>query len=225
MKKSKKSILERKMNFDLENPYMEYESDDIPYSLYEIYGVSKIKELSRQLRTFLNYKTATIQYRFRPNNITCLDGEDKKYKETKKRFKTLASKFIKLLLKIRGSGVSFEAEVKKLLERVIHMEDKINKRLLVVLKDVSQKLFVTVHALSEQEIHLHPKLLKFIVRITQEMCIVFKSINHWASKFYEELRVNYLQLHDELSLLITEEKVEKCKIRKNKFLEEGVKEW
>ncbi len=213
------------MNFDLENPYIEYESDDIPYSLYEIYGVSKIKELSRQLRTFLNYKITIIQYRFRPKNITFPDGEDKKYKEIKKSFKTLASKFINLLLKIRGCGVPYEIEVKKLLDRVIHMEDKMSGSLLADLKEITQKLFIKIHALSEHEMHLHPKLLKFIIKLTQEACSVIKSINNWASDFYEELRVNYLQLHDELTLLIPDEKTEKSNIRKKQFLEEGLKEW
>jgi len=216
-------MLERKMNFDLENPYIEYDSDDIPYSLYEIHGVNKIRELSRQLRTFLNYKTAMIQYRFRPKTATYPDRVEEKYKETERSLKQLALKFIKLLANIRGNSFSYEIELERLVFNLAY--DKIRKSLLTELKDVTQKLFTTIHALSEQEIHLHPKFLKFIANLTQEACIVFKILNNWASGFYEELRVNYVQLHDELTLLIPEEYAEKSTVRKHKSLEEGLREW
>ncbi|TES94371.1 MAG: hypothetical protein E3J90_12595 [Promethearchaeota archaeon] len=211
------------MNFDLENPYIEYDSDDIPYSLYEIHGVNKIRELSRQLRTFLNYKTAMIQYRFRPKTATYPDRVEEKYKETERSLKQLALKFIKLLANIRGNSFSYEIELERLVFNLAY--DKIRKSLLTELKDVTQKLFTTIHALSEQEIHLHPKFLKFIANLTQEACIVFKILNNWASGFYEELRVNYVQLHDELTLLIPEEYAEKSTVRKHKSLEEGLREW
>jgi len=185
------------MNFDLENPYIEFESEVIPYSLYEIYGVNKIKELSRQLRTFLNYKAATIQYKFCPKDLTCPDREDKKFKETKKSFETVAFKFIKLLLKIKGTGVSYEAELKRLTVRFFLTEDKICQKPLADLRDITQKLIINIHALSEQEIYLDPKLLKIIVNLAQDTCIVYKIINEWASEFYNELRVNYLQLYNE----------------------------
>ena len=215
--------MKRKMNFNFENPYIEYDSDDIPYSLYEIHGVNKIRELSRQLRTFLNYKTAMIQYRFRPKTATYPDRVDEKYKETERSLKQLASKFIKLLINIRGNGFSYEIELERLVFNLAY--DKIRKSLLTELKYVTQKLFTTIHALSEQEIHLHPKFLKFIANLTQEACTVFKILNNWASGFYEELRVNYVQLHDELTLLIPEEHAEKSTVRKHKSLEEGLREW
>ncbi len=211
------------MNFNFEDPYIKYDADDIPYSLYKLHGVNKIRELSRQLRTFLNYKTATIQYRFRPKVITYPDRLGIKYNQTKENLKHLASKFIKLLSTIRGNGVSYEDELKRLI--ISLSEDKIRKSLLTNLKDVTQKLFTTVHALSEQEIQLHPKFLKFIANLSQEACKVLKILNGWASGFYEELRVNYLQLHDELTLLIPEELAEKTATRKQRYLEEGIKEW
>ena len=211
------------MNFDLENPYIEFESEVIPYSLYEIYGVNKIKELSRQLRTFLNFKAATIQYRFCPKDLTCPDREDKIFKETKKSFETVAFKFIKLLLKIKGTGVSYEAELKRLTVRFFLTEDKICQKSLADLRDITQKLIINIHALSEQEIYLDPKLLKIIVNLAQDTCIVYKIINEWASEFYNELSVNYLQLYNELRIIIPE--VEKDNIWTKKILEERLKEW
>jgi hypothetical protein len=211
------------MNFNFENHYIEYDSDDIPYSLYKIYGLNKIRELSRQLQKFLNYKSATIQYRFRPKTIVCPNAVNKKYRETERNLKQLASKFIKLLSIIRGNSVSYEVELKRLLDSLA--EGKISRSSLTDLSDITQELFTTIHILSEQEIHLHPKLLKFIANLSQEACKVLKILNSWASGFYEELRVNYLQLHDELTFLIPEEQAEKSTARKQQLLEEGLREW
>jgi len=213
------------MNFNLDDPYLEYESDDIPYNLYEIHGVGKIKELSQQLRSFFNYKTAIMRYRFCPKNSTYSDGEDKIYKKTKTKFKTLASKFLKLLYKIRKNSDSYEVELRNLIERLILTEDKTNKNLITDLKDSTQELFTLIHVLSEQKIYLHPKLLKFIVKLVQEACVVFQILNYQALEFYEELKKNYVQLHDELTLLLPEEKSEKIIIKKKQLLEEGLKEW
>jgi len=224
---NEKEILEGKMNFNFNNHYIEDDSYNLPYELYEINHISKINELSRQLQTFLNYKYATIQYRFRSKNFT--PPNDKKYKETKSKYYTLASKFIKLLLKIRGRGVSYEVEIKKMLNQVILKEDKLCLKLLMDLKDVTQNLFTTIHILSEQEIHLHPKFLRFIANLIQDMLTVFKVFNNWASGFYEELRVNYHKLHEELNIIIPEDQVEKkdekSTSRKQQSLEERLKEW
>ena len=48
----------------IEDPYIGSEYDDIFNDWYEIEGARKIKELSRQLRTFFNYKAEVIRYRF-----------------------------------------------------------------------------------------------------------------------------------------------------------------
>ena len=220
--------MERKMEFNFDNPYIEYSSNELPYELYEIYGVRKINELSRQLQTFLNYKSATIQYRFRSKNLNLPIDKDIIYKELKGNLKSLAFRFIKLLRKIRGNGVSYEIEINKLLNRDSLRKDRLSKKLLTDLKDVTEKLFTIIHLLSDLEIHLHPKFLKFITNITQDMVLVFKIFNNWASSFYEELGTNYIHLHSELSTLITEEQAEKLpektSARKQRILEEGLKE-
>ncbi|NVM44227.1 MAG: hypothetical protein HWN79_04865 [Candidatus Lokiarchaeota archaeon] len=212
------------MNFNFENLYIEYDTEDLPYSLYEIHGLNKIRELSRQLRTFINYKTATIKYRFRPKTINYLTAVNKKYGETKKKLKQIATEFIQVLTKIKGKGISYESELIRMLERVRLVEDMISNNLLTTLRETTQNLFITIHELSEGEIHLNPKFLKFTVNLTQEACTVSKILNNWASGFYEELRVNYLQLYDELAKLIPVKKAEKT-VREQKSLEEGLKEW
>jgi len=212
------------MNINFESPYMEYDSDGIPYSLYEIHGLNKIRELSRQLRTLVNFKTATIRHRFRPKTISYLTVVDKKCAETKKKLKQIASEFLQLLTKIKGNGISYESELIRISERVKFAKDMISHNLLTGLRETTQNLFITIHKLSEQEIHLQPKFLKFCVNIIQEACTVLKILYHSVSGFYEELRLNYHQLYDELVMLIPEAEAKKT-ISKRRFLEGGIKEW
>ncbi len=206
------------MNFNLENPYIENESEEIPYSLYEIHGVIKIKELSQQLQTFQNYKAATVRYRFSPKNITVPLKKDKLYNKIKRKFKVSHSEFIKIFQKIRGNTISFEDELKQLLERAIFMGDKRSLTLFSNLKDVIEELFTALHQFSEHEMYLRPQQLKMIVKLTQNACIVYEITKNWASKFYKELRLNYLRLDKELSLLIPDTPEKK----NMKMLEEGL---
>ena len=69
------------------------------------------------------------------------------------------------------------------MERANFTGDKFSHDLLSDLGDITQKLFVSIHELSEQEIQLHPKFLKFTVNLSQEACIVFKILNKWASPY------------------------------------------
>jgi len=72
---------------------------------------------------------------------------------------------------------------------------------------------------------LHPKLMKFIVNLTREACTVCKILNHWSSRFYDELRINYMQLNDELTKLIPELQPEKKIVKKDRILEKALKGW
>lgn len=208
------------MNFNFENLYIEYDSDEIPYSMYETYGINRIKELSRQLRTFLNYKAATIEYRFNPKKITCYD---KRQNEREVRFKQVTSKFIRLLDQIKGNGVSYEIELKRKTYDLV--KDKVSKTQIIELKSITEQLFINIHLLSEQEIHLNPLLFKFILNLSQEACKVYSILNNWASGYYGELSLNYSLLHDELCELILSKQGENDVKRKSQILEEGLKEW
>ena len=88
------------MSFDLDNPYIDIEVDDLVLGLYETEGVRKITKLSRQVRSLLNLKTNTIRYRFRSNSNISAKLQDVKFYENKKQFESLALRFIKLLNKI-----------------------------------------------------------------------------------------------------------------------------
>jgi len=55
-----------------DSPYLDYEEDYVFLEWYSIEGEEQIKELSRQLRTFLNYKKSIILLRYsNSKNVGC----------------------------------------------------------------------------------------------------------------------------------------------------------
>ncbi len=210
------------MNFNFNSQYIEFDSEDIPYSIYEIEGVSKITELSRQLRTFLNYKAATIHYRFQPKTVSCCYQTKKSISEIEVKLKKITSKFINLLIQIKGNSVSYEIELKKKILGLLVNED--NKNQIKDLRNLTKKLFMIIHLLSEQEIYIYPLLLKFILNLSQEACIVYKILNKWASGYYDELRLNYAQLFNELKELIQTNQTYKNYKKEHRDLEVRLKE-
>jgi hypothetical protein len=81
----------------IKDPYIERGYDEIFNDWYEIEGVQKIKELSRQLRTFFNYKAEIIRYRFR-SSPNLADGKKNTQSFSKKQeVESLTSDFIRIL--------------------------------------------------------------------------------------------------------------------------------
>ena len=183
------------MLYNPEDPYFESDLEDIFLEWYEIEGVRKITELSRQVRTLLNYKTETIKYRFRFNENTSINQTNTKILTAKQKFEPLALKFIILLRNIKETAGTLEEGIQSL---YFHTE----KSRLKQLEEITDQIFVRIHYFSEENLHNHPLFLKILVKLTQEACLVKKSINAQFSKFFEELRKNYCNLGKELDILI-----------------------
>ena len=207
------------MTFDLEDLYIEFESDKLLHGWFEVEGVRKITELSRQVRTFLNYKTATIRYRFHSNYNHSINKQDNFFFETKKSFEKSASKFIKLLKSVKGIEGTVEGGIKFLIDQAAIISDKTIKSRLKEIEDISNHIFVKIHYFSEQELYVRPKFLRLVVKFAQEACIVKKSLNVHFFEFYEELEKNYLTLDKELSVLIPDE-ISKNGVARKKRLSE-----
>ena len=208
------------MSFDLDNSYLDFEDDDIVPGLYEVEGVRKITELSRQVRSLLNLKTNTIRYRFRPNSNISAKLKDVKFYENKKQFESLALKFIKLLNKINGiSRRDLEEEIQFLFYQVSSKRNLSSKFLLKELEDLTFQIFMKIHYFSEQDLFDHPSFLKTLIQIAIQACKTRKNMNHAFSEFYAELGENYRNLEKEF-ISIVPEKVIKHEKRKMKQLSE-----
>jgi len=91
------------VNFS-ESPYIDYEDyneDYIFLEWYSIEGENQIKKLSRQLRTFLNYKNSMILLRYsKPNDMINVEKRII-INQHDKMINSLASQLINLLKTIR----------------------------------------------------------------------------------------------------------------------------
>ena len=183
------------MTHYIENSDFEPEYDDIFNDWYEIEGVRKIKELSRQLRTFFNYRTEVIRYRFRSTPILAENDTNTKYYSRKQKIESLTREFIILLKKLKKNGQTLEQGIQAL------FFDN-NKTLLNKLSEITEKLSTLLHYFSEESLHAHPKFLKFSVTLAQHLCLVKKCLNERFSEFFEELDINYYGLEGELDTLL-----------------------
>ena len=172
---------------------------------YEIEGVKKIKELSRQLRTFFNYKKEVIRYRFRSNPHLAENYINTKFFSQKQEIETLTHEFITMLKKLKSSTQTLEEGIRSLFFNS-------NKKHLNKLSGITEKLSILIHYFSEENIHDHPKFLKFVVVLGKNICLAKKCLYIQFSKFYSELEINYHELEGELDSLL--EKTPGVKIKK-----------
>jgi len=86
----------------------ELEYEEIFNEWYEIECARKIKELSRQLRTFFNYKTEVIRYRFRSTSNLAENDTNTKYYSRKQETESLTREFIILLKQFKKNGQALE---------------------------------------------------------------------------------------------------------------------
>ena len=85
------------MTHYIEDSDFEPEYEEIFNGWYEIEGARKIKELSRQLRTFFNYKTEVLRYRYRSTLNLTENDTNTKYYSRKQEIESLTNKFIFIL--------------------------------------------------------------------------------------------------------------------------------
>jgi hypothetical protein len=180
-----------------DDPYLEDDLDEMFNNWYEVEVESTIKELSRQLRTFLNYKAEVIRYRFRSSLTPPHNREDSAFFTQKQELYSFASKFIQTLKQIKNNAQSLEVGIQNL---AMGFEDTRLKQLITI----TRKLFILIHQFSEENIGDHPRLLHFIVKLAREACVVKMCLNLSLGEYYEELELNYECLEDELEDLVPE---------------------
>jgi len=195
------------MSYYIEEPYIESEYDDIFNDWYEIEGVRKIKELSRQLRTFFNYKTEVIRYRFRSSPIIVENYANTKFFSQKQKIESITYEYITMLKKLKKNAQTLEQGIRSLFFGN-------NKIQLKNLSEITEKLFMLLHYFSEESLHDHPKFLKFNVILAKNICLVKKCLYAQYSEFFEELEINYNNLEGELEDLIGITPVEKEQSKK-----------
>lgn len=185
-----------------ESPYLDYDEDNIFLEWYLIEGEDRIKELSRQLRSFLNYKKSIIYLRFsRSQSFNYTKKEDLVIKK-ERALNTLTSRLITLLKMIGSENDLISERIIELITKLKSNPNKLELDQIKMLNSLSNEIWTLLHILSELEIHHHPRLLKRILVIASISCEIKSALFPFFSKYYLELKKNYLLLEKEISGLI-----------------------
>ncbi|TFG26815.1 MAG: hypothetical protein EU532_08905 [Promethearchaeota archaeon] len=177
----------------------------------------RINELSRQLRSFFNYKTAVIQLRYSsPQNFEKVSTR----KPVLELEGKLALSFSQYTSKLRLLGLKEDMLAEKLLILLEKVKIQLNSPEINILKEIknlTSKIWRIIHMLSEFEIYDYPRLLKVVIQITSLLCSTECVFSELFSEFYRELRENYLLLGKDLAgILQIDEKNKFNREKKNK---------
>ena len=182
--------------------YLDYEEDTEFLDLCVLEASEKISELSRQLRTFLNFKCTLTRFRYSKSRENMKTPKKEPILKIEGELLSFFSRYV-TLLKIIG------VEEGKIVENIqIQMQEiktKPNNFKIKILKDIktlSGEIWKRLHTLSEAEIHPHPQLLNVVIQIAGVSCSVQGAFYFLFFDFYKELKQNYLQLEGELSNLL-----------------------
>ncbi len=194
--------------------FLNYEEDSEFLEWYSIEGSNKISELSRQLRSYFNYKSAVIRYRFSDNQFDSIIIKDP-IKKKESELLSLSSLYIKLLKKIGLNDKSVKEKILILIERVKTQPYDFEKSLLREIKQLGSKIWKYLHIISDLEIHNRPQLLQLAIKIAHILCEAEDAFYWPFSCFFNELKTNYQQLEKESSEFIQLNEVEKIEVKKN----------
>ena len=195
---------------------LEYEEDSESLEWYSIEGSDRIYELSRQLRTFLNYKSVVIRFRFsgsqkeenNPNKGQIIKYEDALF--------SLYLRYATLLKRIGVEKGTIAEKIRILIEKVKTQPNDLDINLLKEIKHLGGELWKNLHILSEFKFHYHPRLLHMAIKIACVLSSVEGVYFLYFSDFYSELKWSYLQLEKELSALLCSNEDEQFEIKKKK---------
>ncbi len=195
---------------------LDYEEDSEFLEWYSIEGSERISELSRQLRTFFNYKSVIIRFRY----SRTWEGDNTPKKDLIMKWEgelfSLSSRHAMLLKSIGVEDRAVAEKILILMERVKVQSNNFEINLLKEIKQLGGEIWKILHILSELEIHRHPKLLQVAIKIACILCSAESAFFWPFSRFYEELKLNYLQLEEELSGLLQLNGAEQLKAREKK---------
>jgi hypothetical protein len=189
------------MSFYNENPYINDEFDENFLRYYEAEVLNQITEHSRQIRTLLKLKSATIRYFYNTNTETLEYLQNSNFFDNKNKFELLALQFIMVIKKVKSITGVLEEGIQIIQNNAIS-HSKNTKADLKELKSITDKLFINIHYLSEQDIYKFPRLLKEVIKIAQNACLVQKCLKKRFSEFFQELGKNYFNLEKELLVMI-----------------------
>ncbi len=186
---------------------IEGDSEFLEWCLIE--GSERLHELSRQLRTFFNYKNAIIRIRFSRSQEGGNTYKKDLIMKQKDELSALFFQYTPLLDIIGADEGTIGEKIRCLMEKVRDQPKSLENDLLKNFKELGNDIWMRVHTLSTFELHYYPRLLYVVIKIARILCSAESEFFWPFSCFYEELKQNYSRLEEEVSgLLHSNEKVQ-----------------
>jgi len=180
--------------------FFEQGDNDYFFDWYSLEGSESLIELSRQFRTFFNYKYLIIRSKFlKINKLTKIANNDKII-SCKNNIFNLSSQLINLLNEIGVENGNIIEKIQILEQKVGRLPTKPNTLLLKKIKILGEEIWENLHKISELELYYHPKLLKIAISVANIVSSVKGAYNLILLDFFIELRRNYLQLEKEIEI-------------------------
>lgn len=189
-----------------ESSLLDIEEDSIFLEWTLMEGSEMINELSRQLRTFLNYKFAIIHQRYSKSSLNNKETNNEKYTEHNKEFLRLVSEYLFLIKKIGADEDCLAEKIQDIMEKANYHASDFKIEILKKVKILGGNIWKEIHILSEFEQN-NSTLLKVVFTTAKLLCNVESTFYFLFKDFYRELKKNYLDLEHEIASLLQSNRI------------------
>lgn len=182
-----------------ETSYLEF--DDLEETMnqeQEMYS-NVINELSRQLRTFFNLKSAVVRTRFLRTPASILPSEKVITPVSKKGFTEQSIHFVKILNGLPPLDGSIEERLQVLVVQALDTNNPAQRGILMEIKNLMKILFQELHVHSEKEPLKDVTFLEQACKMGELLCEVKAILNVQLSEYFSELVEHYTRLSREMT--------------------------
>ena len=189
------------INFEDVNPYLEFEEEDEFLEWYSIEGKNQIFELSRQLRTFLNYKKSMLHLRFSRNQIAYTYLQEAKIRQYERALNESSSQLVSLLKNLPLLNGDLSNKINNLISKTLENSQNQESKNFIEISKIINKIWELLHVLSELEVQHYPRLFNRILIIASIACEIKHLIFPLFSEYFLELKEHYRILEKEISVM------------------------
>jgi len=184
-----------------ESSLLDIEDDSIFLEWTLMEGSEKINELSRQLRTFLNYKFALIHQRYSKSPVNNNKTKNEMIINNCRDLTDLISEYLSLI-KIIGAGENNLAKkIQDIMQKAKLHAGGFEIEILKKIKLLGGSIWKEIHIISEIE-YYNSTLLNVVFKTAKLLCNAESTFYFPFSNFYKELEKNYIELEHEISSLL-----------------------
>lgn len=182
-----------------ETSYLEFDDLEETMNQEQEMCSNVINELSRQLRTFFNLKSAVVRTRFLRTPSFILPSEKVITPVSKKGFTEQSIHFVKILNGLPPLDGSIEERLQVLVVQALDPNNPVQRGILIKIKNLMKILFQELHVHSEKEPLKNITFLEQACKMGALLCEVKAILNAQLSEYFSELVEHYTRLSREMT--------------------------